>query len=76
MEMGPFGWTICIVALVVVLWWWIRPVHWKDGEGSLEPDNPLHDSDVGSLRWWFFGRGQGRFLTNAFAWYENTFRRR
>jgi hypothetical protein len=74
--MGPIGWTICGVALVVVLWWWLRPVHWMDGEGRIGPANPLADSDAGSLRWWFFSRGEGRWLTNTIAWYENTFRRR
>jgi hypothetical protein len=74
--MGPIGWIFCGVALVVVLWWWLRPVHWQDGEGAVGSDNPLTDTDVGSTRWWFFGRGEGRWFTGFLAWYENMFRRR
>jgi hypothetical protein len=67
------------LVLAVLLYWWLRPVHWTDGEGQISPSNPFDDTDVGSFRWWYFNHTEeGRVLRtglNLRDWWENERRR-
>lgn len=76
-------WGLGAVAAIGLAWWWCRPVHWRDGEGTAVPEDDWMDTDVGSRRWALLRGLRGTWPGELFwrflhlrDWWENERQRR